>query len=53
MKKPSLKKESLVHLLKIATKQVEFRFNKTLFYETDGVAMGSNLDLVLANILIP
>ena len=50
--KPLLRKESFIQLMKIATKEVEFSFNKIMFCQTDGVAMGSPLRPTLANILI-
>ena len=49
---PLLRKESFIQLMKIGTKEVEFSFNNIMFCQTDGVAMGSPLEPILANILM-
>ena len=52
MDKQSLKKESFVQLMKIATKEVEFSFKDTIFCQTDRDALGYHLGPTLANILM-
>ena len=36
----------------MSVKNVEFRFNNVMYRQTDGVAMGSLLEPVLANIFL-
>ena len=38
--------------MQMATSRVEFSFNNTMFRQTDGIAMGSPLGSVLANIFV-
>ena len=47
-----LQKHQLTELLEIATSNQLFQFNGELFEQTDGVAMGSPLDLLLANVFM-
>ena len=49
---PSLSEKSLEKLLRMVTTGVEFSFNGTMFKQVDGVAMGSPLGPVLANIFV-
>ena len=48
----SLTKTDLVELLSIATKGQLFQFNGALYEQTDGVAMGSPLGPLLANVFM-
>ena len=50
--KPRVPEDLFVKLMKKATMDVEFRFAGTMYRHTDGVAMGSPLDPVLANIFM-
>ena len=52
MKPPPLSKDAFYELMIMATKGVEFSFGKTMFKQVDGVAMGSPLGPVLANIFV-
>ena len=45
-------KDVLVELMKSVTSSVEFSFNNTMYKQTNGIAMGLSLGLVLANILL-
>ena len=45
-------KDVFVELMKSATSSVEFSINNTMYKPTDGVAMGSPFDPVLANIFV-
>ena len=49
---PDYSKEIFVELMNSATKSVEFSFHNNLYKQIDGVAMGSPLRVVLANILV-
>ena len=48
----NLTKMDLVDLLSVATKGQLFQFNGALYEQTDGVAMGSPLGPLLANVLM-
>ena len=43
MKKQKLKGENVVKLMKIATSEVNFGFNNTIYGQTDGIVMGSSV----------
>ena len=47
---PLIPKDVFFELMKSATSSVESSFNKTIYRQTDGVAMGLPLGLALANI---
>ena len=49
---PTLSGKSFVKLMEKVTKGVEFSFDGVMFKQTDGVAMGSPLGPVLANIFV-
>ena len=52
LEKPSIKKNSFIKLMKIATSDVQFSFNSVIYSQIDGVAMGFPLGPTLANIFI-
>ena len=49
---PNIPKHNFRNLLKIATKETSFMFNNKYYKQVDGVAMGSPLGPVLANIFM-
>ena len=50
--KPTVPEKVLKKLLLKATTEVEFSFNDTMFRQVDGVAMGSPLGPILANVFV-
>jgi len=42
----------MINLLNLCTKQVHFTFNDTIYTQTDGVAIGSPLGPIIANIFM-
>ena len=52
MKPPPLSKDAFYELMIRATIGVEFSFGNTMFKQVDGVAIGSPLGLMLANIFV-
>ena len=50
--KTKLKKQQFKELLELCTKELHFSFNGEMFRQVDGVAMGSPLGPVLANIFM-
>ena len=50
--KPAVPKTVFKHLLHFATSSVEFSFNDNIYRQIDGVAMGSPLGPILANIFV-
>ena len=50
--KTKLKREELKHLLELCTKEMHFTFNGETYKQVDGVAMGSPLGPVLANVFM-
>ena len=49
---PDFPKAVFIEFMHMATSGVEFSFNNTMFRQTDGIAMGSSLGPVLANIFV-
>ena len=49
---PFISKDVFIELMKSVTSGVEFSFNDIIYKQTDGVAMGSPLGPVLANIFV-
>ena len=49
LEKPKIKRDNFVKLMTIATSEVQFRFNNTLYCQPDCVAMGSPLGPTVAN----
>ena len=47
-----LSRSELIQMLTLCTKQVPFSFNDDIYIQQDGVAMGSPLGSVLANIFM-
>ena len=50
--KPTIPEDLFRKLIKRATTEVEFTFNRKMYKQTDGVAMGCPLGPVLANIFM-
>ena len=50
--KTKLKREELRNLLEICTKEMHFSFNGEIYKQVNGVAMGSPLGPVIANIFM-
>ena len=49
---PSFPESVFVELMELATKSVFFSFNDTMYYQVDGISMGSPSGLILANIFV-
>ena len=49
---PDFPKAVFIELMQMATSGVKISFNNTMYRQTDGIAMGSPLDPVLANIFV-
>ena len=49
---PDFPKAVFIELMQMATSGVEFSFNNTMYQQTDGIAIGSTLGSVLANIFL-
>ena len=49
---PNLQRDQLVKLLETATTNQLFQFDSQFHEQTDGVAMGSTLGLILANVFM-
>ena len=48
----NISKQDLIDLLSVATKSQLFQFNGSLYEQIDGVAMGSPLGRLLANVFM-
>ena len=48
----NLLRDNFTKLMKIATSEVEFSFNSTMFKQIDGISMGSPLGPTMANIFV-
>ena len=52
LSKPTFPESVFKHLINFATSSVEFSFNNIMYRQIDGVAMGSSLGPMLANIFV-
>ena len=49
---PSLPESVFMELMELGTKSISFSFNDTMYFQEDGISMGSTLSTILANMLV-